>query len=425
MNSDYASVYTHYSPQSADRSQFPNWLQYGLLLCMAWLSLFTMSNLVLSLHHIPTVVAICVALFIILSDKGSLTRSQVVVGLVGLPLMISTIASGDREGALFCWSYPATIIAFIAIGARRSVRPQTFIWYFFVVVLPEFILSKYWFGPIVKNDSAFISEADTSGYVPTVLPLPENGWHLHIGPWGETYHYSASVGLVLGAVCLVRYLRTRRTFYVWLLSFSVYLVVFSGTRTSYLGLAIMAVLFLLNRTRRRVVSSWLTIIAFLFILYGADVARSFIPRVDSEAVNSLLRQNMSDVTSGRQWLWSYHFNKLREYPLTGIGLSNTRFRIGTVIEGERTRASNESFYTQILAAFGYFGFCLTAIHIYLITMILRNGNLLRIMLAGLIVVGTAGASWFGVIYVPVTFFVLAYVCCGLDSHQEGGSVPQY
>ena len=384
---------------------------------MAWLSLFAMFNLPTWMHHAPLVAAIVAAPFIMMVDHVSPTRSQVVVTLLGLPVMVSTLAIQDTEGALYSWSYVATIVALLGICRRRGVTLRLSIQYFFLVVLPEFIISS-WIGPMARTERQDFEPTD---YVPSLIPSAATHWHVHIGPWGETYHYSSFVGLVLTVVTGVALLRFKQRKALPLLLIGIYLIVFGGKFTTYLCLATVVGLYLVNRRRHRITASWLVILVGLIALYGADSVRDFVPTSDNEVASTLLRQYKTDITSGRQWLWNYHLRLFSDYPWTGVGLANMRFRIGTQIDGHRALASSESYYTQVFAAYGIWGASFILIHIYLVALLLKQRNIVKILCAGLIVIGTASASWFGSLYTPLPFFIMAFVCYAID----GPEVAEY
>lgn len=102
-------------------------------------------------------------------------------------------------------------------------------------------------------------------------------------------------------------------------------------------------------------------------------------------VNSLLKldywDSTSGITSGRSWLWAYHWNLLVGSHYLGVGKDGIDIKLGELTNtGEIAPGATESPATFLLAAYGPLGVILISIYFYMFLKALRKQKIFAILL---------------------------------------------
>jgi hypothetical protein len=384
-------------------------------LALAYLNAILLLDLPVRAHHVVTIGCILVALWFICTRPNDITKTSLVVLLIGLPIIIRTVVWFDQTGLLQTASNVATIVALTIIGRRRRLSVAVLIAFFVFSVIPESVVSKFVLGKTGRHDVMAIMRLNIS---PSYIPTPDGRWRVHVGPWGTTYHYTSDLAQILLVAGASYYLGTKRIRYLVIGLIGCYLLLFAGSRGAYIAALSMMAMYFANRNKRRVLASWLILLSTIVTVYGSELIGEYLPRVEgNQVLAALTRLNSSEksgISAGRSWLWQYHLNVFEQKPLRGAGTDRVSFRVGDTVNGRIASAGSESFYTQVLASYGMFGFFFMALHLYLFGRCIRHPDIIKLLLCTIAIVNTASNSMLEVLYVPATFFIVAYICFGLD-----------
>jgi hypothetical protein len=382
---------------------------------LAYLNSILLIDLPVRAHHLMTVGAVIAALWFLCSRPNDVTRTTVVTLALGLPLILRTVVWFDKPGLLQTASNVLTIVALTIIGRRRRLSIAVLFGFFMFSVIPESAVSKYILGKTGRHDVMAIMRANIA---PSYIPTPNGNWRVHVGPWGTTYHYTSDLAQIMFVMGAAYYLGTKKVKYLIMWGAGGYLLLFAGSRGAYIAIMTMMVMYIVNRRKRRTLVSWILLLSAVSIVYGSEVIGQYLPRFsNSHVLASLTRLNSHNehgVSAGRSWLWQYHLDIFMRNPVQGAGTERVSFRVGDTVNGKIAPAGSESFYTQILASYGVFGLCFIALHLYLFARCVRHPDIIKLLLCTIAIVNTAANSMLEVLYVPATFFIVAYICFGLD-----------
>ena len=376
------------------------------MLCLNALRVLPVSD---QWHHVVTLGTVGIAALVVFDRfwKWKPRRSLQLL-LLASPLLLRIVVFRDSQGLLYVGALIAAMLALFVIsenGIRLS--PEVFFLFTILGTIPVTLYSVFIVGGPVGNSKADIA--------PRFIPLAQNNWRISIAPWGETYHYTSALGVVLLSIGLVLYSRTRAKKHLLILALSAYLLVFSGARIGLITAGVILALFFLNRFKWRPLLSIAVIALGIGTVYGASFIADYVPTTNNELINALApvsRDSNTDVTSDRSWLWDYHMRLFKENPVLGAGMSSTLFSYGGLIEGHPAPSVDESYYTQIFAAFGLTALSIIFIHAYIVRLSLMERNVLKLLFAATLVVETAGNSMLANLYSPMSFFLFAYICMG-------------
>ena len=381
----------------------------AVLLIMVCLNALTVIDVDERWHHLVTVATLSIAGFLALGNFWNWRpQHSLRVLLLASPLLLRTIVFWDPQGLLYVASLIAAITALFAIaeqGARLSAK--VFFLFGLVGIIPITLYSAFVIrGPIVHHDIL-------TG--PSFIPLAENKWRISIAPWGETYHFTSAVGVVLLSISLVYYSRTRAKKYLLAIALASYFIFFSGARIGLITTMVILGLFLLNRFKWRPALSSAVILAGIATVYGANFIADHVPNSENKVLKALAptsRSSDTDATSDRSWLWNHHMRLFTKDPLLGAGMTSTIFSYGDLVEGRPAPSVAESYYTQIFAAFGLTALSIIFIHFYVLKRSFAQRDVLKLLFAAILVVETAGNSMLANLYSPIAFFLFAYICLG-------------
>lgn len=118
------------------------------------------------------------------------------------------------------------------------------------------------------------------------------------------------------------------------------------------------------------------------------------------------------VTSGRAWLWNYHWDSFINSPyLLGGGRTFTDFKVGDYIPflGIKASAGSESPYTGMLACYGLFAIFQFGILIYLVFYAIKRNNLLATCIIFIAIYNSImGVNFTSVMHADAIFVYLLY-----------------
>ena len=250
------------------------------------------------------------------------------------------------------------------MGEQYSIRHSNYVYLFFThIIIPISIISYF-----VKGGVTYIPEDMTInifGYDSTKHDTAIIGYLLFVASGYNIYYNHSS--------------KKKNIFYFFL---SIYITFFSGSRSCLLALIATILLYLINLRQIRVWISTVFFICIIFLSYSLEELKQYSFLIEE---NSIIRKiakvenfNQHGVTSGRAWLWKYHWSKFIESNYIGSGREFTDFRVGDYVPttNEIAPAGGESPYTNYLACYGLLGIMLLIFFFFLFYHALTRKNII-------------------------------------------------
>ncbi|MCS3861651.1 hypothetical protein GGP86_001429 [Salinibacter ruber] len=303
------------------------------------------------------------------------------------------------------------ITAALTGNAIASADPEKFVDFvaFFGGVAGYFLIAERY--PLrVRDILTFVGIALGAGILIHVVGAPGVQGEFDLIPFvGENWrviirspHFTGRSGLfLLFASLLFSREKGWRLWYVVLLGLSLYLIVFSGSRSSVAAALAILGLWYLKPVQQLVMRSWV-VGALIPILAGLTMYLAPVLVFQSLTAEGFLgtllqiSPQQEDVTSGRLLTWLYHLDLFMNNFWTGAPVS------AVVETGENIplelRGSNESFFTKVLATQGVFGFLFYSLFLYLSVFSLKKKVYTSYILSVVFVVVTSSAGIYGSTY---------------------------
>ena len=283
-------------------------------------------------------------------------------------------------------------ISFILIGIHtpylfsKHFRLDLDVFYrvYFYILIPCFFLNYF-----------FISDRGI-GNALTYIPLPSSDYKINVLTRGGTVHGTSVLGIFLLIISAYKfyYTNSRKKTDVFFLVLSLYFVLFSGSRSGYIGLLFVFVFIAINRKAMHKLVTSLFFFLLIVLMYSIEIIATYIS-FDSPLLNSFMKFDNIDkgsgITSGRSWLWGEHISLFlnSDYYL-GQGKYGFHFSIE---EGDF--AGGESPATDILARYGLFGLSINLFFFYLFFYALKRNNIFGALLIGTnILIYLGGTGYF-------------------------------
>jgi len=240
--------------------------------------------------------------------------------------------------------------------------------------------------------------ASGGGHEFDILPFVGESWRVIV----KSPHFTGRAGFfLLFATLLLSKQRGWSLRYLLLFTIAIYLIVFSGSRSSIAAALATLGLWYLRPVRHlamksRLVSLSIPVVAGL-IMYLAPIA-IFQSLTAEGFLGTLLKisPGQEDVTAGRLLTWVYHLDLFANNFWTGAPVS------AVAESGENVplelAGSNESFFTKILATQGVWGFLFYGAFLYLALKSFKEKNYESYILLVSFVVITSAAGTFGSMY---------------------------
>lgn len=280
------------------------------------------------------------------------------------------------------------ISIFLALYHGLAVAKDFFI-FCYGILSTFYIAKKYTFtGNIIYK--YFVYVIIPLGVINQILYhnvyyLPFTTGHVNIIGNGATKHWTAIVGTLLFVGSAYNIIKSKKNIlYIDIVFFllSLYLVFFSGSRSCLLALIATIILYFINRSKYKKRITILYFIVFIVSVFFMEYMKDYIYIIENEYILDLLgAQNFKQygVTSGRAWLWNYHWDSFINSPyLLGGGRKFVDFRVGDYIPFLRMRvtAGSESPYTAMLACNGIIAFIPFSLLLYLSYQAIKKENLI-------------------------------------------------
>ena len=237
--------------------------------------------------------------------------------------------------------------------------------YFLYVILPLSIINLFLYNNITY--------------------LPFDTGQVNIVGGNSTKHATATIGTILfvgAGYNILKFKRCISKIDIIYLVVSIYLVVFSGSRSCLLALLTTLVIYIINYKKFRKLITSIFFCVMLLSVFFMEYIKEYVYVVNNDFILDLIHADdfkQYGVTSGRAWLWNYHWNSFVHSPfLLGDGRSATDFIMNQYIPslGIKAPAASESPYTGMLACYGLLSFFPFFILIYLTLIAIIKNNLL-------------------------------------------------
>lgn len=200
----------------------------------------------------------------------------------------------------------------------------------------------------------------------------------------STKHGTAVIGYLLFIASLYQFTQeklNKKTISFFL--FSIYLIFFSTSRSVALSTAYVLIFYMINYKKIKIkvsLSFFFIIICSTFLLENLSSYTQLIGHND--ILNKFIRADNFDnsigVTSGRSWLWEYHWKTFLNTNFIGGGREAIDFKVNDFIPtiNEVAKAGSESPLTGMLACYGVLGFIPLFLYFYLFYYAIKKRNLI-------------------------------------------------
>jgi O-antigen ligase len=383
------------------------WKAYSVGILMVFYYAIYAFNLPTLAYHLPTGVLLAIFAISLVSFRQRPTRPAVGLMLLMLLPFVHALARFNERELFFHGSQTFGLLAILAFYSKQRIPGWLLLAFLVAVVLPGFFAGVGSFQPQGNEQSLF--------------PLPGNKWRVHVGPVGSTLHFTAELGWTLFILGLSDNWRNKWVRRV-VIGLGLYFAVFSGSRTALIVLGVVVAIYFTHRAK--LPRKWIfgvVALAVFSVYFAQDVWENYLSgavanqkvEVGEAWTRSGNAQLESDVTSGRSWLWEFHWTLFTDNPILGAGMETVEFSLGDTVDGEQALAASESYYSQMLAAFGLFGIAFIGIHLILFVLSIGTGDLRTMLLGAAMLISTAGNSSYGRFYAPFQIFLFACLASDL------------
>lgn len=305
--------------------------------------------------------------------KGDISKIFFILLLCCVSLFIYDLSSSITLFYLFVGLLSCEYLA------NKYIIRKEFIYRLFLYVCIPVSLLSFILGPYSS-----IENTNPLSYI----PVSNNEWKINVLSWGATIHGTSLIGLLIFLVSLynIGVLQKDKWIDNIFLVLGVYFVVFSGSRGGYITFFLILILFYINRKRIYVFYSCFILLTTIVVTYSMELLHDYVNiSSTSQLVNSLLKldywDSTSGITSGRSWLWAYHWNLLVGSHYLGVGKDGIDIKLGELTNtGEIAPGATESPATFLLAAYGPLGVILISIYFYMFLKALRKQKIFAILL---------------------------------------------
>ena len=288
-------------------------------------------------------------------------RFLTLVSIIVLFLSVYHGIAVAKDFFIFCFG----IISTLHFAQKYTFTGNIIYKYFIYIIIPLSILNLFIYNKVYY--------------------LPFTTGRVNIIGKDMTKHGTAIIGTILFIGAIYNLVKLKRNA-VWkdiiFLTISIYLVAFSGSRSCLLTLLATAILYVINMKKYKKTITSIYFFGLIFLVFFMEYIQDYVYLINNEFILNLIGADgfkSHGVTSGRAWLWNYHWDSFINSPyLLGGGRAIIDFRVGDYIPFLRIKAPAgcESPYTGMLACYGLFAIIQFAILIYLAIYAIKKDNIL-------------------------------------------------
>ena len=248
--------------------------------------------------------------------------------------------------------------------------------------------------------------------------LPFKTGYINIIGNVATKHNTATIGtfLFIGASYNILKFKKEKIIidYIFLI-LALYLVVFSGSRSCLLALIATILLYVINLHKFNKAITYIFFVIMISSVFFFEYLQNYVYLIKNEFILDLIKaDNFRNygVTSGRAWLWSYHWDTfINSSFLLGGGREVVDFSVDEYVPFLRMRvpAGSESPFTGLLASCGLIAFIMYGILFYLSFKAIESKNLIATCLIFISIYNTTmGVDLSNVLHYNSIFIYLLY-----------------
>lgn len=264
------------------------------------------------------------------------------------------------------------------LSPRYSINSSDLYKYYFYILVPISIFT-------------YFTQGGRLSYI------PDANMSINICAGQSTKHGTAIIGYLLFIASLYQFdvnrinsFKISRQNFIFFI-FSFYLIFFSTSRSVLLSTIYVFIFYVINYKKLYPIRSFIFLFLIIFSTFFLENLTLYMQYLgDNSFINQIIKsenfETSAGVTSGRAWLWNYHWNVFVNTDFIGGGRSSVDFKVNDFISGinEIARAGSESPITGLLACYGIFGIIPNLLYIYLFYYSIRKNNLI----GGCIILGS-------------------------------------
>lgn len=288
-------------------------------------------------------------------------RNLIFITIISIFLIIYHGLSEAKDFFIFCFGILST-----SYLSRKYKFSGNLIYKFFIfVIIPLSIKNLILYG--------------------NVSYLPFSTGRINIIGNVATKHGTALVGTILFVGAIYNLLKSRGNLLkkdIFFLVISCYFIFFSGSRSCLMALIATIILYIINYYKYRKIVTGVYFFIMILGVFFMEYMQDYVFLIKNEWVLDIINADnfkQHGVTTGRAWLWKYHWDSFINSPyLLGGGRDVVDFRVGDYIPFLRMRANagSESPFTGMLACNGLIAFIQFGIIISLVYNAINKKNLL-------------------------------------------------
>jgi hypothetical protein len=320
-------------------------------------------------------------------------------------ILWNLIYRADIPAILQTGVFWGSILSYKLFTEKFFISRYTFFWVLLLLIIPYILTS---------NDPELLK---------ALIPHAENQWRAFL----ISVHFSS----VLGSLILVFGIYGISKIENLIINFSMvsaglYLVIFAKSRTSLLATIISLLLVMFFTNKKQVALFLVTLLSVVSIYFFVPLIQDHPNLISGFAntsfVKSFIRLDATDevygISSGRQWLWSYHIELFQKNILTGASRQLTAFKIGDKIGKERALAASESFFTYVLARYGIWGISYYVFFLLLLWKSIKSNNKEFYLLMVYSISSCVGISLLGNTYGAHNIVIYLYIFTLLNTSNQ-------
>lgn len=315
-----------------------------------------------------------------ISDK--LRKIEIYLSSVLLAGLFSNIfLRFDLDAVISYLSFFGGLYGIYKVSEKFSVNSSDVLVAFIFIVSPIKIL--------IEKFTLFEASPSFS-----LIPFQGESWRVVI----ESVHFTGILGAISFFASLVGLRREGSYKYLIYLLISGYLVVFSGSRSSLAAILVVVVIFSSKYFQKLITNSYLFSLGFIIFSMSSLYISSFVlsgVAYSGGFIADLLKLSSGDITAGRFLTWSYHLDLFFDNYILGVPASLVQ---EPSYFDPKLAASNESYYTRILARYGIFSILFYSTFVFLGLYSSFQNNWISFSFLAMMCVITSGQGMFGSTY---------------------------
>ena len=220
---------------------------------------------------------------------------------------------------------------------------------------------------------------------------------------GGVHHYAISFIFLFLVYLYVFNIRSIPTnlIHIIVLFFLAILVILTGSRTSiYSIIFIFSALFFegFRPFKNNIFRFFITFLFFVLTYAIVFYLEDFFSIIDSGYLSDLIGVERigNNWSSGREWLWSYHFELFYNNMAFGVNSETLDWELGDTLPNDVIAfGGSESLYSKFLASDGLLGILKIYVYIHIVLLALKKGSYFAYLVASVLLITNSSLSVLG------------------------------